>query len=106
MPCADVSGAGSVLMKATTGPLLRVFGFRAVLVANGLLCGLCLASLGLFSPRTPIGVILVALLVFGFFRSLQYTSISAISFADVEQERMSSATGIASVANRSLSRWA
>ena len=53
-----------------------------------------------FTPATPIPLITALLLVGGFFRSLQFTSINALSYADVPPERMSRATTLTSVAQQ------
>jgi EmrB/QacA subfamily drug resistance transporter len=92
------SGVSALFMKATTGPILRQFGFRRALMGNGLITAAFLAGCAAFTPATPVNLILVILLTWGFFRSLQYTSITALSFAEVEPEAMSSATSITSMA--------
>jgi hypothetical protein len=54
----------------------------------------------LFTAATPHLVIFLVLLVSGCLRSLQFTSLQAISFAEVKRETMSQASGIASMAQR------
>jgi len=49
---------------------------------------------------TPHGIILAVLLVGGFFKSLQFTSINTIAYADIEPRAMSRATSFASVAQQ------
>jgi hypothetical protein len=51
----------------------------------------------LFRPSTPHALILGILLVGGFFRSLQFTSLNTLAYADIEQVRMSQATTFSSV---------
>ncbi len=91
------AAAGAFLMKATARPILRRFGFRRVLVVNALVSSAFLASYGLFTAATPRWVIFALLLGGGFFRSLEFTSINAIAYADVDQAAMSRATSFASV---------
>jgi hypothetical protein len=55
---------------------------------------------GLFTAATPHLVIFMVLLVAGCLRSLQFTSLQAISFAEVTRETMSQASSIASMAQR------
>lgn len=95
-----VTAIGALLMKTTAQPIVRRFGFRRVLVVNGLISASILAGMGLFSLGPPAAVIIAVLLVGGFFRSLQFTSINAIAYADIEQVRMSRATSFASVAQQ------
>ena len=69
-----------------------------MLVANGMLAAAMIAAAALIGPATPHLAIAGLLLVNGFVRSLQFTSLHAISYADVDQRRASAATSIASVA--------
>ncbi len=87
---------GALWMKTLAGRILRRFGFRRVLIGNGIVSGLSLVCIALVTPQTPWAVIFLVLLVGGFFRSLQFTSFNAISFADVPPERMSKATSLSS----------
>jgi EmrB/QacA subfamily drug resistance transporter len=92
-----MTAAGALLMKLTAAPILRRFGFRPVLVVNALISATLLAACGLFTARTPGFVIMAVLLTGGFFRSLQFTSLNAIAFADLVPAQMSRATSFVSV---------
>ncbi len=92
-----VSAAAAIAMKMAAPPILKRFGFRDVLVGNAVLSGIIIAATALFTSETPYLVILAVLLVGGFFRSLQFTSLNALAFADVETRQMSAATSFASV---------
>jgi hypothetical protein len=94
------AAAGAMLMKFTATTILRRYGFRSVLVANGVVSAAFLASYGLFTWQTPHAVLLFALLAGGFFRSLEFTALNAVGYADIEQVRMSRATSLASVAQQ------
>jgi len=89
--------AGALLMKGPATPLLRRFGFRRVLVGNSALTGLFAMSLGLLQPTTPHALIFGLLLISGFFRSLNYTSLSALCYADMPERSLSSASALASM---------
>jgi len=89
--------AGAMFMKITAPAILRTLGFRRVLLLNTMVCALSIACYGLFRPSTPHAIIVGVLLVGGFFRSLQFTSLNTLAYADVEQARMSRATTLASV---------
>jgi EmrB/QacA subfamily drug resistance transporter len=91
------AAAGAMAMKATAVPILRRFGFRRVLIANALISSAFIAANGLFQPTTPHLLILAVLLTGGFFRSLQFTSINTLGYADIERERLSRATSFASM---------
>ncbi len=43
-----------------------------------------IAACGLFSPAMPFALIIGILLVGGFFRSLEFTSIGTIAYADLK----------------------
>jgi len=88
---------GALLMKGPASPILRRFGFRRVLIANTLLSGMLAASLALFQPTTPHAVIFAVLLLGGFARSLNYTSLSALCYADMGERSLSSASAMASM---------
>ena len=89
--------AGALLMKGPVSPILRRFGFRRVLIANTLFCSVLAASLAMFRPTTPHAVIFAVLLVGGFSRSLNYTSLGALCYADMAETSLSSASALASM---------
>jgi hypothetical protein len=66
-------------------------------VINALVSAAFLAACAAFTQTTPVAAMLVLLLVGGFFRSLQFTSINTIAYAEVEHERVSRATALVSV---------
>jgi EmrB/QacA subfamily drug resistance transporter len=92
-----ISSAGAMAMKTTAPAILRAFGFKRVLIYNTFLSGLTLAAIGFFYPTTPIILVMGILLIGGFFRSLEFTSVNALAFADIETAMMSRATSFSSV---------
>ncbi len=87
-------------MKATAAPIIRRFGFRNVLIVNALISSAFLAATGFFTAGTAHAIIIATLLAGGFFRSLEFTSINALAYADIQQRDMSRATSFASVAQQ------
>src|SRR5690606_27651967 len=85
-------GIGSLFMKPIAPPILNRFGFRSILVANAVLSSALLMVPALFTAATPVALITIILLTSGFTRSLQFTSINALVYADVPSERLSRAT--------------
>jgi len=83
-------------------PVAR-FGFRHVILINGVISAATIAMCAFFVPGTPLAVVFLLLLVAGFFQSLQFTATQALGYADVSQRQMSTATSIASMAQQ-LSR--
>jgi EmrB/QacA subfamily drug resistance transporter len=94
------SAAGALFMKATATPIIRRLGFRTVLIFNGILSAFIMASYALFRPTTPHFFIVLALLSGGFFRSLQFTSLGTLAYADVPNSSMSSASTLSSMAQQ------
>jgi EmrB/QacA subfamily drug resistance transporter len=94
------SAVGAVAMKTTAAPILRRFGFKRVLVTNAVVSSLFIAAIALFTAGTPHWIVLTVLLVGGFFKSLEFTSINSIAYADIDSKAMSRATSFASVAQQ------
>ncbi len=92
--------AGVMVMKSATVWVLRRYGFRRVLVANCAASGGALALCGLFSAATPYWVMVAVLFASGCLRSLQFTALNAITFADVHGRQMSRATSFSGMAQR------
>jgi EmrB/QacA subfamily drug resistance transporter len=91
------SAVGALVMKFSAKPILQRFGFRSVMTANALIAAAFMTVPALFSPSTPTVIMFAALLVGGFFRSLQFTAVNALGYADIDDARMSRATSLASV---------
>jgi hypothetical protein len=70
------------------------------MIANAIISGVFLASYSFFQLGTPGWVILALLLAGGFFRSLQFTALNTIAYADMPAEKMSLATSFASMAQQ------
>ena len=94
------STAGAMVMKAVAPGILHRIGFRPVLVWNGLAASLMLCGFGLFRADTPHALMVGVLLASGFLRSLQFTSLNALAYADVDQARMSQASSLAAMAQQ------
>ena len=89
--------AGNLGMKTITTPVLRRFGFRSVLIVNGILTAILMLGCAALTPHTPRIVILAVLFVNGLCRSMQFTSLSTIAFADIPKSQLSSATSFSSM---------
>jgi EmrB/QacA subfamily drug resistance transporter len=91
---------GNLAIKAVTTPTLRRFGFRSVLTVNGVLAGISVAACGLLGPATPYPLIIAVLLIAGATRSMQFTALATLAFADVDAAQRSSATTISSMSQQ------
>ena len=91
------SAVGSLSARLGAQSLLRKFGFRRVLIATALTCGLAVAATGFFRAATPIAVMAGALAIGGFLRSNHLTSVSTLAFADIPDAKVSQASSLTSV---------
>src|SRR5208282_4515099 len=91
---------GSMFMKAAVARVLRRFGYRPVLVYNSLISGAFLAACASFVPGMPFAAMIAILLSGGFFRSLQFTSINTIAYAEIEAPLLSRATALVAAAQQ------
>lgn len=92
--------AGAMAMRASVAPILRRFGIKRVLLINTGIASGFIAACALFRPDSPYWFILSILLIGGFFRSLQFSSINSLAFADLGDSDMSKATSFTSVAQQ------
>ena len=91
---------GNLTIKPATTPLIRWLGFKKLLLINGALNVLALLACALITPQTPVWVILLVLYLGGVFRSIQFTGISTLAFADVPGPQMSYANTLFSTATQ------
>ena len=94
------AAVGAIFMKAAVATVLKRFGYRPVLVYNSLISAAFLAACATFQPGMPFVAMIAILLAGGFFRSLQFTAVNTIAYAEVEPPLMSRATTITSVAQQ------
>lgn len=92
-----VGAVGALAMKATARPIIRLFGFKPVLLVNAVAVSISSGIYALFRPATPHWLLMLALLIGGFFRSLQFTALNALGYADVPSELMSRASSLSSM---------
>jgi MFS family permease len=83
-------------LKATTPKILARFGYRAVLISNTVTIGLFILLFSTIGKDTPVWLIVMMVFCYGFFTSLQYTSMNTLVYADIAEEQASSASSIAS----------
>jgi EmrB/QacA subfamily drug resistance transporter len=95
-----IGAAGALLMKTMAPPILRRFGFRTVLLVNGLIVGCSFVAYSAFRPETPHWLIMALLAASGFFRSLQFTSLNALAFAEIDEAQLSRASTTSSMAQQ------
>ncbi len=91
---------GNLVMKSATTPVLRHFGFRRVLTVNGLLCAVAMAACGLLTPDMSLAIIYPVLFIAGMSRSMHFTTVSALTFADIPPDQRAGASTISAMAQQ------
>ncbi|WP_313216361.1 MFS transporter [Soonwooa sp.] len=91
---------GSLVMKPATVWITRQFSFRRVLVANTILLSLTSFAMLLLFPDTPHWMTITVLFISGCVRSMQFSSLNTLAYADVPKERMNNANTLYSAAQQ------
>ena len=94
------SSVGAMLVRTMSGPLLRQFGFRRLLVGTSFLGAAVTAGCALLRADTPVWLIVMLVLLSGCVRSVQYLGLNAVSYADMPGPLLSRGTSFAGVAQQ------
>jgi MFS family permease len=89
--------AGNFCMKPGTTWVMRRWGFRRVLLVNGLLVALGFVACAFLSPAVSKPAIMAVLFFSGMCRSMQFTCLNTISFGDIPSDRMNGASTLSSI---------
>jgi hypothetical protein len=92
--------AGNLAMKSVTTPILHRYGFRNVIRINGTLCVAALVACGLLSPSVHMAAVYAVLFVAGMTRSMNFTSMNTLAFADVPAQVQPGASTLAVMAQQ------
>ena len=91
-------------LKMTMPWLLARFGYRRMLLINTVILGLIIILFSTVGLNTPAWIIVAQAFCFGFFSSLQYTSMNTLVFADItDQETSMGSTIMSTVQQLSIS---
>lgn len=82
---------GNLSMKSATVWIIRHYRFRSILLVNGFLVALFTFLTAWLLPTTPVWIVVATLFLAGMFRSLQFSSLTTLAFADVPQRLTTSA---------------
>jgi EmrB/QacA subfamily drug resistance transporter len=89
--------AGNLAMKPATTWLMKRWGFRRVLMFNGMISLAAMLGCLLLNPSLGYFAIAAILFVGGLSRSLQFSCYNSLGFADVPQNKMSDASVVFSI---------
>jgi MFS family permease len=92
------SALGNLGMKALTTRILQRFGFRLVSIVDVTLAGLFTIACGLLTPESPLAWVLIVIFMYGVARSMQFSTLATLAYADVSQPQMSAASTLWSAA--------
>jgi EmrB/QacA subfamily drug resistance transporter len=88
--------AGDLSMKSIVIRILRRFGFRRILIVNGVITAGSIALCAILSPSTHPAIIVAILAFHGACRSLEFTCMTTLAYTEIPSERMSRANGFLS----------
>lgn len=92
-----VTAAGAIAMKFLVEPVLARLGFRLVLTGAALISGCLIGGMAAFSPGWPVGAMMAMLFFAGFFRSLFFTAVNPLTFAETSDAEAAQATALSAV---------
>lgn len=95
-----IGAIGAMFMKPIAQAILGALGFRTTLAVNGVISGVLIAVLGAISVATPVWLLMALLFFSGLLRSLEFTAINALGYAELKSQLMSRATSFSSMAQQ------
>jgi MFS family permease len=95
-----MGAVGAVLMRTGAAKIVRQLGFKRVLVVDAIISAGLLALCALLTAGTPRIVMLLLFTAIGFSRSIMFTCVNTMGYADVSERDMSYATSFAGTAQQ------
>lgn len=92
-----VTAAGAIAMKFLVEPILARLGFRRLLTYAALISGGLIATMAAFNPAWPAAALMAVLFFAGFFRSLFFTAVNPLTFAETGDTEVAQATALSAV---------
>ena len=92
-----VISIAAIFIRPLTARMLRVLGFKRLLLLNSILSSAMIAAFATFDAATPHLVLVAVMMLFGVVRTTQFNSIQLLSYVDVPGPRLSQATSLGSV---------
>jgi len=85
---------GNIGIKPATTPLIRRFGFKAMLVFASLASAAAFACCALLTPETPQALTFALLVFCGAFRSIGFSAYASVQYADIAPAQLTSANTV------------
>jgi hypothetical protein len=92
-----IMSLGSGLLRLVSNRALALFGFRGVLIGNGLFCAAMTAGFALTQATTPRWLLFLQVLVFGLARSTQFVTTNTLTYVDAPSNKLSRSTSLGGV---------
>src|SRR5690606_36475695 len=74
---------GAMTSKFVAERVFAALGFKRVFIGTAIASAMLLAANGFFFPETPVALIIAVLLLGGVVRSMFFTGINALAYADI-----------------------
>lgn len=91
------SAISTIVAKSWVIPWVKRFGYRKLLIYNTIILGISISLFSLPDKNTPIFWLIPILILYGFFNSVQMTSMNSISLAELTPANASGGNTILSV---------
>ena len=92
-----VSSLGTLMVRPISAAMLRAWGFRGVLMGNGVFCAAVIGAFSLTTAETPHWVVFLHVLAFGIARSTQFMTTNTLTYADLPAQKLSRGTSLGGV---------
>jgi hypothetical protein len=89
--------AGDLGVKFIANQIVRRFGFRTTLIVDGLIVAATAVAFMAISPETPLWILIPLLFFAGASRSVHFTALNSLVFADMPQEQIGNASTLNSM---------
>lgn len=83
------SALANVAIKPFMVRIIKVLGYRTVLISNTILLGVIMVILGFVEKETPIGYYILLMVFYGFFTSIQMSAMNTITLVDLDENTKS-----------------
>jgi len=94
------TAVGNLGTKAVTTRILQRYGFRTTSLAAVTMGGLSIIACGFLTPASPLAWTMVVIFVYGVMRSMQFSTLATLAYADIPAPQMSSANTLWNAANQ------
>jgi len=94
------TAVGNLGTKAVTTRILQRYGFRSTSLAAVSIGGLSIIACGFLTPASPMAWVMAVIFVYGVMRSMQFSTLATLAYADIPAPQMNSANTLWNAANQ------